>query len=733
MSDADDLFDSDDGQSSPKVPVVRKKLRQTMPSSGINESARGARSDGRTTKRKSSNENTRPKPVRQKTIISTQSQQREPLKKKQKNGAGSWKQSLHFFLKEKETTDDPPVHNLSSPVSPAARIQQGKDVIDLTGVVPSHLQSGHILSSSSSSSYSSSSSSSSSFRPRRSSGTQLWTDKYAPVRTADLCMHTKKIADIRNWLVRNLEVAFSSTAQPVLILSGPPGAAKSAVVRALASEHGLRLVQWESPVQSSRWKNPEDRDESNRPHQDVAMPYESQLENFRQFVLRSIKYPALSFGGTTKSSSPSVSEHSSSSRSSSSSSAPMASGQLVLIEELPVGALLTRADSRAMFQDTLKLLLNSARHLVVLVLSDANDMMDKPDNILGDAVLSHLRLAHIRCNPISSTGLKKAITRVAKGERLKISQEEITALVESSVGDVRSALNALQFNALLEPVPSKKLHAKKAKSESSSDTLDRPIVGRDQSLSIFRAAGKVLHAKAEARTNPEEVVARAEISPAAFVESIHSNCIDHMPSSDSQSALDGLSVLLSDLSYADLFVEATSARFGNSTSALPEQYGASVAARGFLCAKDAQPSRDQQPSHWKPKSWQSLRGSLNRTVQTAVESRHRAARTFVGQSNEFLPLHLGVLFQEDLPWLHMISKASGKSQLTPAWFGSFSGKYELRPLKAVLTYASENQLWTPRAIEPSSRVAEKPLDRGGDVESSDVFDEMEVIDEIEDV
>eukprot|EP00808_Paulinella_micropora_P029000 g45185.t1 len=164
-----------------------------------------------------------------------------------------------------------------------------------------------------------------------------------------------------------------------------------------------------------------------------------------------------------------------------------------------------------------------------------------------------------------------------------------------------------------------------------------------------------------------------------------------MPVSVDQASLEGLSTLMGDLSNADLLVEATRGRFGNSTSAIPDHYAASLAARGYLCGIDAQPSRQEQPSHWNAKSWQSLRGSLNRTVQLAVESRQVVAKRMLHQMDTTmqLPLHFGSLFQHDLPWMTVIT---GPSRTTP-WINDFSGKYDLRNIKESLGISPQEGNW----------------------------------------
>lgn len=85
-------------------------------------------------------------------------------------------------------------------------------------------------------------------QPNMRTQTQTWADKYAPTTERDLCMHVKKISDIRIWLETNLQAraaqhqqhqqygmqnpnVHATAGQTLLLLSGPSGSGKSIMLQ----------------------------------------------------------------------------------------------------------------------------------------------------------------------------------------------------------------------------------------------------------------------------------------------------------------------------------------------------------------------------------------------------------------------------------------------------------------------------------------------------------------------
>ncbi|CAN0261961.1 unnamed protein product, partial [Ectocarpus sp. 13 AM-2016] len=75
---------------------------------------------------------------------------------------------------------------------------------------------------------------------------QLWPDKHRPRDISCLAVHSKKVDEVRHWM------SLALTARPgneeacrVLALVGPPGSAKSTMVRLLAQDMDVELAEWQ--------------------------------------------------------------------------------------------------------------------------------------------------------------------------------------------------------------------------------------------------------------------------------------------------------------------------------------------------------------------------------------------------------------------------------------------------------------------------------------------------------
>lgn len=196
-----------------------------------------------------------------------------------------------------------------------------------------------------------------------SSSQQLWVEKYRPGSVAEICMHKRKISQIRDWLESHLQDLGQPASHPrprALILTGPPGCGKSTVVQALADELDLPVHTWNIPVMAERWQpdrmgfasNPADaledeggggrRDDSTTSfHQDsisyaqlgsLRLAHESNLERFKQFCVRSARYRALALRSASEESParPSLSPGSTSMDSSQPTTAPSGSGRVLI-------------------------------------------------------------------------------------------------------------------------------------------------------------------------------------------------------------------------------------------------------------------------------------------------------------------------------------------------------------------------------------------------------------------
>ena len=149
---------------------------------------------------------------------------------------------------------------------------------------------------------------------------------------------------------------------------------------------------------------------------------------------------------------------------------------------------------------------------VVLIISDGENGRKGKGALLPQDWLARVGAKTIAFNPVTSINMVKLLTRIAleesqKGER-KFRIPEKTALenlAESVGGDLRGAINALQFSCLNEVADLREAFhsvnaASKSKKKPEQEGKRKPsslskIGGRDQRLQLFHALGKVLYSK----------------------------------------------------------------------------------------------------------------------------------------------------------------------------------------------------------------------------------------------
>ncbi|POY74924.1 hypothetical protein BMF94_1900 [Rhodotorula taiwanensis] len=381
---------------------------------------------------------------------------------------------------------------------------------------------------------------------------QLWVDKYAPATKDDLSIHPKKLADVENWFSEAFNPLNPKLAKyrRVLVLSGPAGAGKTAVVRMLAKEKEAEVIEWKEG-HSGRYAN----DDTDR---------ESLVHRFTSFLARAGMAPALDFGPDPTQ--PTASTSSSSQSQKSFFPPPprpvkQNSRRLILLEDLPnVSHYPTKLALRSAVQQYLASPRVTAP--LVIIISEAlarpgdetgggagwlsgngrrGESIDAR-SVLGVEILNSPACREIAFNPIAATIMRKALNRtldriyasdsstpIARSSRP--STATLDLLIAHSSGDIRSALMNLQFlasesseeggmtslgtgargSAAAKGQARGKGKKRKRDEESSEDEgqggrgkatgkdkvkkLLQFVTARESSLFIFHALGKVLYNK----------------------------------------------------------------------------------------------------------------------------------------------------------------------------------------------------------------------------------------------
>jgi hypothetical protein len=205
------------------------------------------------------------------------------------------------------------------------------------------------------------------------------------------------------------------------------------------------------------------------------------------------------------------------------------------------------------------------------------------------------------------------------------------------------------------------------------------VAHRDEQFSIFHALGKILYGKASIgpradklalqmamatakrvwqKTNaptlrtPETIVDCADMTPTRIVDWLHQNFHGYLPQTDGEfddvmmqtqtkaTGLEDISNVLDLLGDADLLADASRSQgYGNSTSAVPEQFASSVASRAYLHTRYAQVRTLAEDAKVAllaihKASHSNLSGPLSTRMRKVKEQvRHMALQRFSGASD----------------------------------------------------------------------------------------------------
>ncbi|KAJ3243901.1 Cell cycle checkpoint protein rad17 [Chytriomyces hyalinus] len=337
----------------------------------------------------------------------------------------------------------------------------------------------------------------------------LWVDKHMPLIERELAVHPRKISDVREWLQSAVSTDPLDTAMRnlhkshrLLALTGKSGVGKTATIRMLAMELDVDVVEWVNPTHGYA------SDDSYNP---------SILSKFTEFVSSARKANTLVFTNESE-----LDE----------STYPLAktSKKLILIEDLPN---LSHTATRTLFHAVLQSHVQSQSAVVypiVLILSDTvASSTDHSDwhassfesglnlkNLVPENVRTSSGFSRIHFNPIAPSILVKSLNRIIDQEfgvrkdavSKKPTRQEIESVAHSCAGDIRNALNTLQFLALNRHTDSSRNISSQERSQrisqqsssqrsaAKNDSISKSDVGnRNVNLIFYHALNKILIGK----------------------------------------------------------------------------------------------------------------------------------------------------------------------------------------------------------------------------------------------
>ncbi|XP_041094175.1 cell cycle checkpoint protein RAD17 isoform X1 [Polyodon spathula] len=424
-----------------------------------------------------------------------------------------------------------------------------------------------------------------------------WVDKYKPESQAELAVHKKKIEEVENWLSTEVQQRQPKKGGSILLMTGPSGCGKTATVQVLTKELGVQIQEWSNPTSLSEFNKDDYKNVFDPESRFRGFTSESQSAVFQEFLLRANKYNKLQMFGEAKDTNKKV----------------------ILIEEVPNQFYRQPAS----LHDILRRFIRTGRCPLIFIISDSLSGDSNQWLLFPKDIQEELNISNISFNPVAPTSMMKVLSRIAAQETSrsggKVSvpdKDSLDQLCSGSSGDIRSAINSLQFSSLKDyAVENSLLSSKKGKASSkasktstqgrnkdkSSKTSERQeglqaIGGKDVSLFLFRALGKILHFKREPRTepelphlpdhlseherdpllvDPEMVTEKCHMSGELFNMYLHQNYLEFF------SNIEDVVRASEYLSDADFLTAEWSSR-----SSLRE-YSASVAARGMIHSNKA--------------------------------------------------------------------------------------------------------------------------------------------------
>jgi len=333
----------------------------------------------------------------------------------------------------------------------------------------------------------------------------MWVDLYEPTTEETLAVHVRKVQDVRQWLLDAFDGGPSGKLRNyrrILVLTGPAGTAKTATLKVLSRELDFEISEWRNGM-------------DDRPSQDTEADdfedYKGLSEKFQAFVARAATCRPI----FSPSDGPSQASSSSSFR----------KRQIILLEDFPN---ILHLPTQEAFHAALQTVVNTPSAPVapiVVIVSDAGLRGESNQDELGsgsswrprsrDAVdvrtvlppslLVSPYVTQVRYNPIAPTLMKKALqhlvsTHFAQSSLSPPSKEVLDIIVETSNGDIRSAIMALQFACVLGGTETKGKTKSKAKKTAFDRGLMEVVTRREQSLALFHLVGKLLFNKRKGDT-----------------------------------------------------------------------------------------------------------------------------------------------------------------------------------------------------------------------------------------
>ncbi|XP_054411222.1 cell cycle checkpoint protein RAD17 isoform X3 [Pongo abelii] len=369
-----------------------------------------------------------------------------------------------------------------------------------------------------------------------------WVDKYKPETQHELAVHKKKIEEVETWLKAQVLERQPKQGGSILLITGPPGCGKTTTIKILSKEHGIQVQEWINPVLPDFQKD-DFKGMFNTESSFHMFPYQSQIAVFKEFLLRATKYNKLQMLGDDL----------------------RTDKKIILVEDLPNQFY---RDSHTL-HEVLRKYVRIGRCPLIFIISDSLSGDNNQRLLFPKEIQEECSISNISFNPVAPTIMMKFLNRIVtieankNGGKITVPDKtSLELLCQGCSGDIRSAINSLQFSSSKgennlwprkkgmslksDAVLSKSKQRKKPDRVFENQEV-QAIGGKDVSLFLFRALGKILYCKRASLTEldsprlpshlseyerdtllvePEEVVEMSHMPGDLFNLYLHQNYID---------------------------------------------------------------------------------------------------------------------------------------------------------------------------------------------------------------
>ncbi|XP_054728565.1 cell cycle checkpoint protein RAD17 [Anastrepha obliqua] len=335
---------------------------------------------------------------------------------------------------------------------------------------------------------------------KSSKNSSNWINAFEPSKCEEVAVHTKKLAELQNWLMHYEAVSKQHPAQ-ICLLTGPSGSGKTTAVRVISRSLNYELHEWINPVDCELINVLGDQTNSY---------IGSQIEMFKSFLFRSSRYKSL-VGGQKR---------------------------LVLVEDFP-NMIISNAET---FETILEEFSKYGKSPLIFIVTDSKTRsLNISYNIFTEQLKNKFHINHIGFNPIAVTLLQKAMKRfctlmrepqIAANYNVP-SQSVIDSIVFAAQGDIRNALINLHFASLkgTGTLPTERVESCDNKGKSKKQVSTLKTIRRDESLTMFHALGRVFNPKRMSNGNfmhnPEDISESFASEPKRFIDLMHANYLPH--------------------------------------------------------------------------------------------------------------------------------------------------------------------------------------------------------------